>query len=100
MTNAIATAALIALSWTMPMVGAFAPPSSPIGRPRSSLAVSAATAEQAADETGARLSISGHDPEAWRNGYTSCTAEVPPTVIEFPDLPSDFPVGTYYRNGQ
>ena len=90
-----AAAALITLSW----VGAFAPPSSPTGRPRSSIAVSTATEGQAA-ETGARLSISGHDREAWKNGYTSCTAEVPPTVLEFPDLPSDFPVGTYYRNGQ
>jgi all-trans-8'-apo-beta-carotenal 15,15'-oxygenase len=45
------------------------------------------------------LSRSGHDNEAWKNGYSSCPKEVPPTVLEFNDLPSDFPVGTYYRNG-
>jgi all-trans-8'-apo-beta-carotenal 15,15'-oxygenase len=46
-----------------------------------------------------RLSKSGHDNEAWKKGFTSCPEELPPTVLEFPDLPSDFPVGTYYRNG-
>ena len=45
------------------------------------------------------LSITGHDQEAWENAYTTCPKEIPPTVVPFPDLPSDFPVGTYYRNG-
>jgi len=42
------------------------------------------------------LSKSGHDNEAWKAGFTSCTEELPPTVLEFPGLPSDFPVGTYF----
>ena len=99
--NKSATAALVALSWAT-TTGAFRPPSSPIGRPEFSIAVASPTppTSEPAAVTDARLSISGHDPEAWKNGYTSCTEEVPPTVLDFPDLPSDFPVGTYYRNGQ
>ena len=46
-----------------------------------------------------KLSRSGHDTEAWKKGYTSCTAETPPTLLDIADLPDDFPLGTYYRNG-
>lgn len=45
------------------------------------------------------LSRTGHDNEAWKASYTSCPEEIEPTVLDFPNLPSDFPVGTYYRNG-
>eukprot|EP00521_Asterionellopsis_glacialis_P011083 CAMPEP_0195309494 /NCGR_PEP_ID=MMETSP0707-20130614/38763_1 /TAXON_ID=33640 /ORGANISM="Asterionellopsis glacialis, Strain CCMP134" /LENGTH=596 /DNA_ID=CAMNT_0040373791 /DNA_START=57 /DNA_END=1847 /DNA_ORIENTATION=+ len=47
----------------------------------------------------ATLSLSGHDHVAWKAGYTSCCTEIPPTILDIPDLPSDFPAGTYYRNG-
>jgi len=46
-----------------------------------------------------KLSRSGHDHEAWKAGYTSCTEEMPPTLLDIADLPDDFPSGTYYRNG-
>mmetsp|Transcript_7435 Transcript_7435/g.20661 ORF Transcript_7435/g.20661 Transcript_7435/m.20661 type:complete len:117 (+) Transcript_7435:198-548(+) len=46
-----------------------------------------------------KLSRSGHDHEAWKAGYTSCTVEMPPTLLDIADLPDDFPSGTYYRNG-
>jgi all-trans-8'-apo-beta-carotenal 15,15'-oxygenase len=45
------------------------------------------------------LSRSGHDPKAWKNGYRTATVEIPPTLIDIPNLPADFPSGTYYRNG-
>jgi all-trans-8'-apo-beta-carotenal 15,15'-oxygenase len=51
------------------------------------------------DKTQSRLSNSGHDHEAWKNGYTTCSEEIGPVWIDCPDLPSDFPEGTYYRNG-
>lgn len=40
----------------------------------------------------------GFDVNAWKNGYTNCPKEIPPTVIRC-KIPKDFPVGTYYRNG-
>lgn len=65
----------------------------------SALSMSTAATEEVT-VTGTRtLSKSGHDNEAWKAGYTSCSEELPPTVLEFPGLPKDFPVGTYYRNG-
>ncbi len=50
-------------------------------------------------DTEPKLSKNGHDNEAWKRGFTTCPKEIQPTVLEFPDLPEDFPVGTYYRNG-
>ena len=52
-----------------------------------------------ASDADAKLSRSGHDHEAWKAGYTSCTEEMPPTLLDIADLPDDFPSGTYYRNG-
>lgn len=46
-----------------------------------------------------KLSPSGADVKAWGRGYSTCPTELPPTVIEIGNLPSDFPTGTYYRNG-
>ena len=45
------------------------------------------------------LSKTGHDNTAWINSWTTCPEEIPPTVLDFPNLPEDFPTGTYYRNG-
>lgn len=59
---------------------------------------SSLSAEAVSVNEGVKLSISGHDNDAWSNGYTSCAVEIPPTSIAV-DLPSDFPTGTYYRNG-
>ena len=44
------------------------------------------------------LTPSGGDLRAWAKGFTTCPKELPPTIIGI-DLPDDFPVGTYYRNG-
>lgn len=41
---------------------------------------------------------SGADFEAYIGSYSSCTEETAPTIISCP-LPTDFPAGTYYRNG-
>lgn len=49
--------------------------------------------------TATTLSRTGHDHEAWKRMYTSCKDEIKPTVLEFADLPADFPIGTLYRNG-
>ena len=40
----------------------------------------------------------GADLDAYRVSYSTCTSEVSPTILSCP-LPSDFPVGTFYRNG-
>lgn len=45
-----------------------------------------------------KLSRTGADMTAWANGFTNCPKEMQPTVLDM-KLPSDFPVGTYYRNG-
>lgn len=41
----------------------------------------------------------GVDIQAWGNAFNNCPKELPPTIVPLPDLPSDFPTGTYYRNG-
>ena len=51
------------------------------------------------DEPPRVISRYGHDHEAWKNCYTNCPHEIPPTWIDCPNLPSDFPAGTYFRNG-
>ena len=68
---------------------------------REETAPSSLTQEDAPSTTKNRrpLSRTGHDNEAWKNGYTTCNKEVPPTFVACPDLPKDFPAGTYYRNG-
>jgi all-trans-8'-apo-beta-carotenal 15,15'-oxygenase len=45
-----------------------------------------------------KLSRTGADMKAWANGFTNCPVEMPPTIIDM-ELPSDFPVGTFFRNG-
>lgn len=45
-----------------------------------------------------KLSRTGADMKAWANGFTNCPQELNPMIINM-KLPSDFPVGTYYRNG-
>jgi all-trans-8'-apo-beta-carotenal 15,15'-oxygenase len=55
--------------------------------------------ESVAVKSDRAISNTGHDLEAWKNGFTTCPKEYPPTVLDFPDLPADFPLGTYYRNG-
>ena len=45
------------------------------------------------------LTPTGADLKAWAKGYTTCPKELSPTIIDIDDLPDDFPVGTYYRNG-
>uniref|UniRef100_A0A7S4N1Z6 Uncharacterized protein n=1 Tax=Odontella aurita TaxID=265563 RepID=A0A7S4N1Z6_9STRA len=59
----------------------------------------AAIARQEEPAASSPLSRFGHDHEAWKNGYSTCPVEVSPTVLDLPDLPGDFPAGTYYRNG-
>jgi all-trans-8'-apo-beta-carotenal 15,15'-oxygenase len=45
-----------------------------------------------------KLSRTGADMKAWANGFTNCPVEMPPTILDM-QLPSDFPIGTYFRNG-
>ena len=47
----------------------------------------------------AKLTRSGADEQSWLNTYTNCEKELAPTELPDLDLPSDFPVGTYFRNG-
>lgn len=44
------------------------------------------------------MTVTGANLKYWRKGFTSCVKEISPTVIPM-DLPYDFPIGTYYRNG-
>ena len=43
--------------------------------------------------------LTSHDNQAWIAAYKTCPMETPPTIINCDDIPSDFPLGTYYRNG-
>ena len=80
------------------LIGGVSAFSSPIAK-NAARSISLSAGTDTVVEEVKQLSISGHDHEAWKNGYTSCAVEVPPTIIDIPDLPTDFPVGTYYRNG-
>ena len=71
----------------------------PSSAQRGSTSATAPSETSTASDADTKLSRSGHDHEAWKAGYTSCTEEMPPTLLDIADLPDDFPSGTYYRNG-
>lgn len=43
--------------------------------------------------------LTTHDNQAWIAAYKTCPMETPPTILPCEDIPSNFPLGTYYRNG-
>jgi len=54
--------------------------------------------QTASTSTSSNLTPTGADLKAWARGFQTCPNELPPTILDC-DLPADFPVGTYYRNG-
>jgi hypothetical protein len=54
--------------------------------------------DQTASSTSSNLTPTGADLKAWARGFQTCPNELPSTILDC-DLPADFPVGTYYRNG-
>lgn len=66
--------------------------------PSSLKSTASPTSGDTTQTTGSNLTPSGADFQSWARGFTTCPKELPPTILDI-DLPDDFPVGTYYRNG-